>query len=535
MPHTAIGKERVVNLDANILSITDLNSAIKYVNPEFEKVSGYQSDELIGQPHNIIRHSDMPALAFKDLWGHLQCGQSWMGVVKNQCKNGDYYWVDAYVSPIRCNGVMTEYQSVRRCPEKHVRDRAEQLYQNSLLDEQKAFRKLRRPRLSLFQKLPLIISLCFGLSFVGAAFQLVWLKSVFEWGALFACLISVERVLRPLKSVLEEAKAISDSSLAMYLYTGRTDEAGQLRLAMIRLRGETAAIMGRISDFAKNVKARQSTICASVGSKQSAFNTLSDDFCLIGQSSQNMALVTEAASLSVQKSEANAKMAKSYMAEGREGMQSSRSAMNRVCQQVEEARDGLSNLKADSNAISSVVAVIREVAEQTNLLALNAAIEAARAGDQGRGFAVVADEVRGLANRTYHSTEDIVAVMERLQKGSMLALSKMEQAYLVAQESQVRVHAAELKLIEAQAEIESVHQQMQETANAMLKQNVCASDISNRMVNAVKVVNGLVLHGEQDAKECDKVNVQVQQMEELAAQFWSQTLDQPVCEKGIKK
>ena len=182
MPHTAIGKERVVNLDANILSITDLNSAIKYVNPEFEKVSGYQSDELIGQPHNIIRHSDMPALAFKDLWGHLQCGQSWMGVVKNQCKNGDYYWVDAYVSPIRCNGVMTEYQSVRRCPEKHVRDRAEQLYQNSLLDEQKAFRKLRRPRLSLFQKLPLIISLCFGLSFVGAAFQLIWLKSVFEWG-----------------------------------------------------------------------------------------------------------------------------------------------------------------------------------------------------------------------------------------------------------------------------------------------------------------------------------------------------------------
>ncbi len=535
MPYTSVGKERVVSHDANILSITDLSSAIKYVNPEFEEVSGYRFDELIDQPHNIIRHSDMPALAFKDLWQHLQRDKSWMGIVKNHCKNGDHYWVDAYVSPIRREGEVAEFQSVRRRPDDGVKHRAESLYQQGVEAKGKPLKQIRRPRLTLLRKLQLTTAFFFVVALLGQFLSSVWLVATLEIMALLLCLFSIGGLLRPLTRVLNEAKTISDSTLAMYLYTGRTDEAGQLGLAMSRLRGETAAIMGRISDFSKNVWARQSTICASVESKQKALNALSGDFGLIGQASQDMAVVTDQVASSAQKSEQNTQMARDNMFGGREEMQSSREAMSRVCQQVEAARNGLANLKEDSNAISSVVGVIRDVAEQTNLLALNAAIEAARAGDQGRGFAVVADEVRGLATRTYYSTEDIVAVMERLQKGSMTALSQMEQAYDVAQESQARAHSAEARLIDAQAEIEVVHQQMQETVNAMQQQNECANEISHRMVNAVKVVGELVQHGEQDAKECDEVHQLVRQMEELAAQFWAQTVDKQTCEEGAKK
>ena len=79
--------------------------------------SGYQLDELVGKPHNMIRHEDMPKIAFQDMWQKLKAGKAWRGLVKNKCKNGDYYWVDAYVTPIYENGTIVGYQSVRVKPE----------------------------------------------------------------------------------------------------------------------------------------------------------------------------------------------------------------------------------------------------------------------------------------------------------------------------------------------------------------------------------------------------------------------------------
>jgi aerotaxis receptor len=69
--------------------------AITYVNQDFVRTSGYSRDELLGQNHNMIRHPDMPPEAFQHLWSTVQAGSSWMGIVKNRCKNGDHYWVDA--------------------------------------------------------------------------------------------------------------------------------------------------------------------------------------------------------------------------------------------------------------------------------------------------------------------------------------------------------------------------------------------------------------------------------------------------------
>jgi PAS domain S-box-containing protein len=123
-----IDEEVIYPSDYMILSTTDLDSIITHVNDDFMTVSGYKEDELINKPHNIVRHPDMPKAAFSDLWDTIKQGKSWMGLVKNRCKNGQYYWVNAYVTPIKRNGTICEYQSVRTQPEAELTERAQACY-----------------------------------------------------------------------------------------------------------------------------------------------------------------------------------------------------------------------------------------------------------------------------------------------------------------------------------------------------------------------------------------------------------------------
>mgnify|MGYP002131924423 CR=1 FL=1 len=100
-----------------LVSTTDLKSRITYCNPAFIEVSGYEREELLGQPHNMIRHPDMPAEAFRDMWETIALGLPWSGMVKNRRKNGDHYWVLANVTPsVDAQGNTLGYYSVRRKP-----------------------------------------------------------------------------------------------------------------------------------------------------------------------------------------------------------------------------------------------------------------------------------------------------------------------------------------------------------------------------------------------------------------------------------
>lgn len=112
----------------SIVSKTDLSGNISYVNPYFVEVSGFTEQELIGAPQNIVRHPDMPAEAFADLWKTLKSGRPWTGMVKNRCKNGDYYWVLANVTPIRDGGQPVGYMSVRTTPSRQQVAAAEEIY-----------------------------------------------------------------------------------------------------------------------------------------------------------------------------------------------------------------------------------------------------------------------------------------------------------------------------------------------------------------------------------------------------------------------
>lgn len=112
----------------DLVSKTDLQGRITYVNPAFIEISGFSRDELIGANHNIVRHPDMPAAAFADLWATLKMGRPWVKMVKNRCKNGDYYWVQANVTPLYKDGVVVEYMSVRSEPTDQQIAEAERLY-----------------------------------------------------------------------------------------------------------------------------------------------------------------------------------------------------------------------------------------------------------------------------------------------------------------------------------------------------------------------------------------------------------------------
>ena len=114
----------------NIVSRTDLKGRITYINEDFVEASGFAESELIGEPHNIVRHPDMPKEAYIDLWNTLKAGRPWTGMVKNRCKNGDYYWVVANATPVRENGVVAGYMSVRTCPTREQITAAEQLYRS---------------------------------------------------------------------------------------------------------------------------------------------------------------------------------------------------------------------------------------------------------------------------------------------------------------------------------------------------------------------------------------------------------------------
>lgn len=122
-------QERTFPQDQRLISTTDLSSRITYCNDAFVAISGFTREELIGQPHNLVRHPDMPPAVFAHMWETIKEGKPWMGVVKNRAKNGDFYWVSAYVTAIYEDGRISGYESVRSLPSRDQVQRASALYQ----------------------------------------------------------------------------------------------------------------------------------------------------------------------------------------------------------------------------------------------------------------------------------------------------------------------------------------------------------------------------------------------------------------------
>jgi len=404
----------------NLLSVTSPSSHITYASKEFCDVAGFTLEELTGQPHNIVRHPDMPPEAFKDLWDHLKQGKSWMGIVKNRCKNGDHYWVDAFASPIKENGKTVEYQSVRLSPNRKHVDNAEKIY--AQLKQGKTPSKLKGPRTRLWQRMTVALV---GLSAIGSFIDAFLLSGAGLWFVLLGAIAASYTLTRRLETLTAQAREVFDNPLMELVYTQHVDDLAELELAMKMRQSEINAIVGRIQD--SNEQIGDAAQSSSKNCDTTAVN-------LEGQTAETEQVAAainemhstanEIAHNAQSASEATVS-ANTAATEGVTAVQQTVESIQMLATQLNEASSVIGQLEEHGKTIGDVLTVIQGVAEQTNLLALNAAIEAARAGEQGRGFAVVADEVRTLAQRSHESTEEIQAVISLIQSSTQKAVQAM--------------------------------------------------------------------------------------------------------------
>ena len=477
------GKETTFSEDANILSTTNPKGIITYTNDDFNAIAGFSDEELLGNNHNVVRHPEMPPAAFADLWENVKAGRNWMGIVKNRCKNGDHYWVDAFVTPIMENGKIVEYQSVRSKPDRQIVQRAERVYAD--LNQGRLPRALRRPGLSLKNKLMF--------SFTGALLPLIGIALYNELDTLplaiatLLCLAiaytGLHMFTRPLDRAVTHARDKVNNPLMQYVYTGRCDEAGQLMLAMKMQQSESGAILGRVTDSSATLSRNAEQLAVTVEETNQQIRQQQGETDQVATAVNQMsATILEVSNNAAQTAEA-ATAARQEAAIGMQIVHDTRGAIETMANEVEEAAAVIESLRQDSDNITKVLEVIGGIAEQTNLLALNAAIEAARAGEQGRGFAVVADEVRTLASRTQGSTREINEMIEKLQEAARKAVTVMNASREKTADSVGQAEKAAGSLQSITNAVNTISEMSAHIATAVEQQSTVAEEVSRSITS----------------------------------------------------
>ncbi|MGF6244389.1 aerotaxis receptor [Paraburkholderia sp. GAS38] len=403
-----------------LVSATDLTGRIEYCNPAFIAVSGYTKDELIGQPHNLIRHPDMPREAFADMWATIRDGRPWTALVKNRRKNGDYYWVRASVTPVVEKGAVVGYLSVRVKPAREAVRAAEALYAK-IREGNSRSHKLHRGtvvrtglagRLQAMMRLPVASRAAFGYALAPLA---LLLTGVAAWGGHpplpfwiafgVTSLISVgswqllaRHLAEPVREMSGFATRLAAGDLTADLVIARHDDLGEVLQALNQLKANLAAIV-------YDVRTQISGMLDAAREISSGNVDLARRTELQAASLEETAATMEQLTTTVQ---ANADASVRALDLARDA-QAAAAVGGKIAGQVEQTMAGIT---AASKRIADITGVIDGIAFQTNILALNAAVEAARAGEAGRSFAVVAGEVRMLAQRCAASSKEIKSVVE---------------------------------------------------------------------------------------------------------------------------
>ena len=516
-------REITVTQNDSILSTTELSGVISYINPDFLKISGFSNDELLGNNHNIVRHPEMPPAAFADLWSTLKEGKSWSGIVKNRCANGDFYWVNAYATPIvDISGKIVEYQSVRTKVEPEEKKRAEQVY--SALNAGKSHKALSAPLLSA----QLQILLAFGLLFSPLLILISQNSSLTTTAASLIVLpvawILSKLISKPFNDTVNEAKKYlgnTNAHLASFIYTGRNDEFGIIQMALKAKTAETNAIVGRVEDTSRIIFETASQLVSSAEASKHAVDGLHSETGTVASAMEQLSASSKVVANDAQSAADASEETYQLSQEGKSIIDSAISAIGTLAGEVDQSAAVIETLADEGKTIDSVIQVISDITDQTNLLALNAAIEAARAGDAGRGFAVVADEVRTLAKRTQDSTEEIRMMIENIQSHTSNASNVMKKSRETAKQSITTASQAGDSLAKIGEASQRTADRVTNISNAATEQTTAANLIvaSITAINAEAEVSVAV--SEKTGNASLTLADQAKRLSELAKQFKS--------------
>ncbi|MGN6316101.1 methyl-accepting chemotaxis protein [Trinickia sp.] len=408
-----------------VISRTDTAGRIVYVNEAFVKSSGYSRDELSGQPQSIVRHPEMPAEVFRDLWDTIGRDQPWTGLIKNRRKDGQGYWALANVTPVFEHGQKVGYMAVRTKPSDEQIEEATRLYarldasggHGMRLEGGELERSGLRGVLARVLRLPVALRLWGVMALLMALFALqsVAARDAFVPG-LSSAMLSVSLgalgiVMAAvtgwylMREVLTPLRALNDSALNVLCghIRARFPERGdaQARRLARMLNQMNAKLVGILIDAKVSIDVIERATQEFANGTADLASRTDEQASAIEKTTASLAEITQTA-------ERNALGAERANAAGHETAESAESAAREVQKTVEV----MTQVRDHSRKIAEITSLIDGIAFQTNIIALNASVEAARAGQYGRGFAVVATEVRNLAQRAAGAAREIKDLVE---------------------------------------------------------------------------------------------------------------------------